>query len=140
MKRQGLERTDIDRNKKKMWEDGGGGVCAGVVNDKSIAPPCEFPLLDHSYVCLCMCFFLCGVINVCVVLRGIPCLPSKVSELSQWESCVTATGRRTSPASMSLSNAACSVHHTPVRQQAEHLKSSDKKEKIWRSIWRSMYL
>lgn len=81
--------------KAKTWAAG----TQGVVNDNSshAAPRVSlffFPLLDHSYACLREHFSspLCGVITRLRGSRGRPCLPSTVSELSPWESCVRATG------------------------------------------------
>lgn len=75
-------------------------------------------------VCLCprLCFFLCGVITVCPALRRVHVYPAwslSCHRGSHSSVITTATDRRTEPASMSPSNAACSAYYTLVRRQAE---------------------
>lgn len=100
MKRTGAGRTDLDGNKAKTWAAGTQGVVSD--NSSRAAPRVScffFPLLDHSFACLRERFSspLSGVITRLRGSRGRPCLPSMVSELSPWESCVRATGRRARP-------------------------------------------
>lgn len=70
------EKSELRMDRFRQEEDKDvGGREARVVNDNSAAPTREvffFPLLDHSYICLCQCFFPPSVesLRVCLALEG----------------------------------------------------------------------
>lgn len=118
--------TGVQRDRYRYkWEKGEGGRerCWQLKHPSPLWLPCVW-----SFIFVCVCVLRPSLWSFPLWChyrlsrsRGSPCLPSMLSELSLWESCIrhrhgNQQTRRASPR-CHLQNAACSAHYTFVRWQ-----------------------